>query len=223
MANKEFATGPSEKIVKYLKQTFRPEDPVLTDVVSRTRKAGLPEIQVGDMDGLHLEVLARAVGARKIVEIGTLAGYSGIHLARALPADGMLYTFEMSASHAEVARASFAAAGLADRVRIFVGPALQNLEKIVSEGPFDLVFIDADKVSYPKYLEWAARNLRTGGAVLGDNTLAWGMIADEKPEGEDAATVHALREFNDRIANGGRFRATMLPTGEGLTLGIKTK
>jgi caffeoyl-CoA O-methyltransferase len=221
---KTFAASNDEKLANYLEATFHPEDETLRQVVESSKKAGLPEIQVGDMDGLHLEVLARAIGAKKIVEIGTLGGYSGVHLARALPKDGKLYTFEMSPAHAEVARKSFELAGASSKVEILVGPALANLSKITQHGPFDLVFIDADKVSYPKYLEWAAENLRVGGAVLGDNTFAWGMIADEKFEdASDEAAVRALREFNDRVANSGRFKGTILPTGEGLTLGVKIR
>jgi caffeoyl-CoA O-methyltransferase len=221
---KEFAASNDPKLVGYLEKTFKPEDPVLHDVVQRSVKAGLPAIQVGMMDGLHLEVLTRASGAKKAVEIGTLGGYSGIHIARALPPGGKLYTFEMDPKHAEVARASFQTAGVADKVEIFIGPAIQNLPRIAANGPFDLVFIDADKTGYPDYLKWAAENLRVGGIVLGDNTFAWGMIADERAEDpSDQPTVTALRAFNDSIANGGRFKATMLPTNEGLTLGVKIK
>jgi caffeoyl-CoA O-methyltransferase len=221
---KTFAASNDPNLFNYLEKTFHPEDATLRQVVERSNQAGLPEIQVGHMDGLHLEVLARAAGARKIVEVGTLGGYSGIHLARALPADGKLYTLEMSPEHAAVARKSFELAGVASKVEILVGPAITNLPKIASNGPFDLVFIDADKVSYPKYLEWAAENLRVGGVVIGDNTLAWGMIADEKFEDSgDEAAVRALREFNDRIANSGRFKGTLMPTGEGLTLGVKIR
>lgn len=219
---KEFAASNDPTLFRYIEKTFRPEDPVLRQVVERQQRAGLPNIQVGNMDGLHLEVLTRAAGAKKAVEIGTLGGYSGIHLARALPEGGRLYTFEMDHKHAEVARASFEQAGVLPKVEIFVGPALDNLNKITRHGPFDLVFIDADKEGYPKYLDWAAENLRVGGLVIADNTFAWGMIADEKAEDpEDQASLSALRDFNDRIANGGRFKATVLPTAEGLTIGVK--
>jgi caffeoyl-CoA O-methyltransferase len=221
---KTFAAPNEPSLARYLERTLQPEDQTLHQVVENSKKAGLPEIQVGDLDGLHLEVLARAAGAKKIVEIGTLGGYSGVHLARALPADGKLYTFEMSQAHAGVARRSFELAGVSSKVEIFVGPALANLSKITQHGPFDLVFIDADKANYPNYLAWAAENLRVGGVVLGDNTFAFGMIADEKFENSnDEATVRALRKFNEEAASGGRFKATILPTGEGLTFGVKLR
>jgi caffeoyl-CoA O-methyltransferase len=217
-----------EKLVRWVESRFNPADAALADVNRRARDARIPMIQVGAMDGLHLEVLARAAGARKAVEIGTLAGYSGICIARGLAPEGRLWTFEFEPLHAEVARESFRRAGFADRVEVQVGPALELLPSIEGHGPFDLVFIDADKTSYPGYLDWAERNLRIGGMVIGDNTLAWGMIADESFDSpEDRAAVEALREFNRRLAltpeQGGRFRSTLLPTGEGLTVGVKVR
>ncbi|MBI3857605.1 MAG: O-methyltransferase [Planctomycetes bacterium] len=215
---KHYGAGNGEKLLRYLERVFRPEDAALKDARERSRKAGLPDIQVGPMDALHLEVLARTAGARKAVEIGALGGYSGIAIARALGRGGLLHTFELEPAHAEVARESFRKAGLLDRVRIHVGPALERLPDCEGDAPFDLVFIDADKESYPAYLAWAAQHLRLGGIVLGDNAFAFGEIAD----GRGAGAV-AMREFNEELAQGGRFRATMLPTGEGLAMGVKIR
>ena len=215
---KHYFGGQEEKLVRYRQRVFRPEDGVLREIRGRSLAAGLPEIQVGSMDSLHLEVLTRAAGVRKAVEIGALGGYSGTAIARGLAPGGKLHTFELEARHAEVARESFRKAGLLDRVQIHVGPALEQLRDIEDGAPFDLVFIDADKESYPAYLAWAARHLRVGGVVLGDNTFAFGEIVD----GRSAGAV-ALREFNKELAQGGRFRATLLPTGEGLTLGVKIR
>jgi predicted O-methyltransferase YrrM len=200
-----------------------PEDEVLREVRARSRAAGLPEIAVGAMDGLHLEVLARAAGARRAVEIGTLGGYSGVCLLRGMGEHGRLETFEREPRHAEVARETFARAGLAGRVRIHVGSALERLPDVEPEGPFDLVFIDADKGGYPAYLAWAERHLRVGGVVLADNTFAFGHVHDPAWSGEDAAAVAPLRAFAERLAKGGRFRATILPTAEGLSLGVKIR
>ena len=215
---KDFSGGNDEKLVRYLSGVYAPEDAVLKEARERSLKAGLPEIQVGPMDALHLEVIARAAGARKAVEIGTLGGYSGIVLARALGEGGLLHTFELEARHAEVARESFRMAGVLDRVRIHVGSALERLPDCEGDGPFDLVFIDADKESYPAYLDWAARHLRVGGVVLGDNAFAFGELAD----GRGAGPV-GMRKFNEELAKGGRFRATILPTGEGLAMGVKVR
>jgi caffeoyl-CoA O-methyltransferase len=215
---KHYAGGNEEKLVRYLNRVFRPEDAALKETRERSLKAGLPEIQVGSMDALHLEVLTRAVGARKAVEIGALGGYSGTAIARGLGKGGRLHTFELESKHAEVARESFKKAGVLDRIEIHVGPALERLPDCEGDAPFDLVFIDADKESYPAYLAWAAHHLRVGGVVLGDNAFAFGEIAD----GRGAGAV-AMREFNEELAQGGRFRATMIPTGEGLAMGVKLK
>lgn len=212
------------KIVHYVDLVFQPEDSILKETREKGEKRGLPVIQVGKMDGLHLEVLTRAVGAKKAVEIGTLGGYSGICIARGLGPQGKLYTFELEQTHAEVAKECFKRADVSDRVEILVGPAIENLNKINKNGPFDLVFIDADKISYPLYLKWAADQLKVGGVVIADNTFGWGMIADEKVESpEDDAAVKALREFNLMASQGGRFRSTILPTGEGMTVAVKIR
>jgi len=210
-------------IGRWTEEVFQPEDEVLREIRERSERAGLPRIAVGPMDGLHLEVLARAAGARRGVEIGTLGGYSGVCLARGMGAAGILHTFELDPGRAEVARRSFQQAGVAAQVRIHVGEALELLPSIEGEGPFDLVFIDADKQGYPAYLDWAERNLRVGGIVLGDNAFAFGHVHESAPSGDDATAVAPLRAFAERLARGGRFRATMLPTAEGLALGVKIR
>jgi len=212
-----------DRVARWARAVYDPEDPVLREIRTRSTAAGLPEIQVGPLDGLHLEVLARASGARRAVEIGTLGGYSGVCILRGLGAEGVLHTFELDEHHAEVARESFRLAGVGERAHVHVGPALERLSDVVAEGPFDLVFIDADKVSYPAYLAWSAENLRVGGVVLGDNAFLFGEVVEESPRDERAAAVTAMRAFHDTLAHGGRFRATVLPTGEGLALGVKLK
>lgn len=211
-------SNSSPEIEEYVEGVFQPKDPILSEIRVRAAQAGLPDIHVGNMDGLHLEVLARSMGAKKIVEIGTLAGFSGVCLARALPPGGKLYTFEFEPKHAEVARESFQRAGLAEKVEIFVGPAVDNLKKIEKEGPFDLVFIDADKPSYPAYFEWSVAHLRKGGAMLADNTFAMGEIALPKP---NSSRIEALRRFNSMCATDPRLRSTILPTSDGLTFSVR--
>lgn len=210
------------RIADYVEDLFRPEDTILAQVREHQDSNGLPPIQVGGMDVRHLEVLTRMIGAKKAVEIGTLGGYSGVSIARGLLPGGHLYTFEYDPKHAKIAKESFQKAGIVDRVEIHVGPALENLPKIEKHAPFDLVFIDADKVNYPNYLGWAAANLRVGGVVLGDNAFAFGHIAnDDVPDEDTRKAVKALRNFNETLARGGQFRSTMIPTGEGLALGVK--
>ncbi len=210
------------KVVEYAYRVFCPEDSVLQEIREESRRQGLPDIEIGAFDGLHLEVLTRMAGARRVVEIGTLGGYSGTRLLRAMPADGRLYTFELNPRHAAVALTNFERAGVADRATIYVGPALQKLVEIEGEAPFDLVFIDADKAHYPDYLAWAANHLRIGGTVIADNTFGWGQVYREKGVSDrEEKTLEGLRRFNALVAQDDRFQATILPTAEGLTIAVK--
>ncbi len=221
-AVKAFGQG-DEALAAWAESVYRPEDEVLREIRARTVAAGLPSIEVGRFDGLHLEVLARACAARKAVEIGTLGGYSGVCLLRGMGEGGFLHTFERDPRHAAVARESFRRAGVAGQVELHVGPAAERLREVEGQGPFDLVFVDADKLGYPGYLAWAEANLRVGGVVLADNTFGFGHVHEASPAGESAEAMAALRRFSERLAGGGRFRATMLPTEEGLSFGVKVR
>jgi len=219
MANDAAGVGQSDPLVaSYLDSVLGPEDAVLAEIRQRSAREGLPEIAVARQDGRHLTALARAAQARKIIEIGTLGGYSGVCLARALPHGGRLDTFEYDAKHAKVAAESFRRAGVEKLVHVHVGRALENLPSIEKHGPFDLVFIDADKISYPDYLHWSIANLRPDGVVLADNVFraAFGSDANWSQESVDALDV-----FNRELATGGEFVATFLPTVEGLAMGVK--
>ena len=219
MSDKSFSVGSDASLVSYITTLFQPMDAGLKGARDRATQAGLPEIQVGPMDGRHLECLTRMMNARKVVEIGTLGGYSGLCFLRGMGATGYLNTFEISEVNASVASKTFEAEGFSGRYKVWVGQALKRLKEIESEGPFDLVFIDADKENYPHYLKWAEVHLRRGGVVLGDNTFAFGRLVPGT--GTDTPSVQAIREFNRSIAEDGVFRGTILPTGEGLTLGVK--
>jgi caffeoyl-CoA O-methyltransferase len=217
--NKQFGND-NPRLGDYLAATYQPEDEVLREIRERSQRAGLPDIQVAGLDARHLEVLARMAGARRGAEIGTLGGYSGVSLLRGMVPDGTLDTCEIDPVHARVAEESFRRAGFAGRVRIHLGPALDGLKTLEGKGPFDLCFIDADKESYPSYLAWAARNLRSGGLVIADNAFLFGALGDD--DGTPSPGLVAMREFHDRLARGGEFRATVLPTGEGMALGVRT-
>lgn len=219
---KGFAAPNDPALLNYLEATFGREDQALLNVRELARTNDLPDIHVGPFDGQILKVLAKAFHALKIVEIGTLAGYSGICLLRGAGPTAKLWTFEMDPKHMAVAKQSFEAAGLIQQVEFHQGPAMENLPKITSEGPFDLVFIDANKTDYPNYLNWAYENLRPGGIVLGDNTLAWGQIAAiPDPKDRRANMIKALQRFNLDAGQSDRWTSTMLPTGEGLTVSVK--
>lgn len=217
--NKGFGND-DPRLADYVSRLYAPEDELLADVRARSVAAGLPDIQVAPLDARHLEVLARLSGARRAVEIGTLGGYSGIALLRGMGAGGQLDTIEIDPRHAEIARESFRRAGFADCARVHVGRALDVLPGLAPDGPVDLVFIDADKDGYPAYLAWTADNLRPGGVVLLDNAFLFGHLP-EKPVGERAASIKAMQSVHETLANGGRFRATVLPTGEGLAVGVR--
>jgi caffeoyl-CoA O-methyltransferase len=211
------------KLAAYVDRTFHLDDPVLADIQATADREGLPAIQVSRFDGRMIELLTRSARARRAVEIGTLAGYSAVNIIRGLTDDGMLYTFEYDPRHAKVAEANIQKHGYGKRARVFVGKARDRLPEIVKEGPFDLVFIDADKESYPFYLAWAEENLRAGGIVLCDNAFAWGNVADPKKTNGSDESATAIDTTNRRLADSGRFRAMMLPTGEGLAMGVKIR
>ena len=217
--NKGFGNDDAQ-VAEWLSRTYAPEDEVLTEIRARSAAAGLPDIQVAALDARHLEVLARAAGARRAVEIGTLGGYSGVSILRGL--GGRASSIRSTASRATPrwrARASGAPASRGAPGSTSA-PQLEVLPKLVARGPYDLVFIDADKEGYPRYLDWAADNLRPGGLVLLDNAFLFGHLP-ETPAGERAASIRAMQAVHEKLARGGRFRATPLPTGEGLAMGVK--
>jgi len=174
---------------------------------------GVPAIQVGPSEGRLIELLSRMVGAKKIVEVGTLVGYSTIRLARALPADGKLWTIEYEPHHAEIARGNLQAAGVADKVTVVVGAGVDMLPTLEAHGPFDVLFVDADKISYDKYGAWGAQHLRKGGLILGDNAYLFGELLDDSDRGR------AMRAFHEQVARD--FDSVCIPTPDGLVLGIK--
>lgn len=186
-------------------------DPVLEAVLAASAAAGLPEIQVAPNQGALLTMLARLMGARRILEIGTLGGYSTIWLARALPADGLLVTLEAEPHHADVARANIAAAGLAGRVELRLGPALGSLPAIEADGlgPFDLAFIDADKAGIPDYFGWTLRLSRPGSLIVVDNVVRHGAIVDPSRTDPD---VEGIRRFAEQLGSEPRVDALALQT-----------
>jgi predicted O-methyltransferase YrrM len=195
----------------YIVDTFDLDDDVLRAAVEASVAAGMPQIQVSAALGRFLNLQARAIGARRILEIGTLAGYSSIWLARALPADGRLVTLELSPKHAEVARGNLARAGVDAVTEVRVGPAMESLAALVAEEvePFDMVFIDADKEGYPDYLEWSLRLSRPGTLIVADNVVRGGAIIDAA---HPDSRVQGLRRFNEALSNNRRLAATILQT-----------
>jgi predicted O-methyltransferase YrrM len=196
---------------RYLDDALSASDDMLAAVQQESAAAGLPQISVSPAQGKLLFVLAKAIGARRILELGTLAGYSGIWLARALPADGRLVTIEVDRAHADVARRSFGRARVSHLVDLRVQPALDVLPQLAAEGagPFDFVFIDADKVNYPEYLEWGIRLSRPGALLIIDNVVRDGEVANDA---STDASVLAVRRMMSSIEQDGRIVATAIQT-----------
>jgi len=195
----------------YLGGLFVGDDAVLERALERSAAAGLPPIAVSPVQGKLLYLLARARGARRILEIGTLGGYSAIWLARALPAGGTLTTLEIDRAHADVARENLDAAGLGEMVAIEVAPALQTLDRLIDSGvqPFDLIFIDADKPNNPNYLSRALDLSRPGSLLVLDNVVRGGAVADERSKDPN---VIGTRKALEMMASDPRLQATALQT-----------
>ena len=196
---------------RYLNDLLLPADAILDAALEANRAAGLPAIDVSPLQGKLLQLLVRSQGARRILEIGTLGGYSTIWLARALPPDGCLITLEANLKHAEVARSNINRAGLGHLVDLRVGPAQDTLPRLVQENaaPFDFIFIDADKTGYPEYLRWSLKLSRAGTMIVADNVVREGAIID--PDSQDQ-NVRGVRHFFELLAAEPRLSATVLQT-----------
>lgn len=205
-----------DRFDEYAGALFAPEDAVLMALREDADRAGLPPIAISADTGRLLQVMLRAVGARRVLEVGTLGGYSAIWMARALPGDGRLTTLEHDPAHAAFARDHIARAGLSQLVEVREGEALQLLPAFDGER-FDLIFLDADKEPLPTYLDWALRLVRPGGAIIADNALWGGRVLDDRVI--DDATL-GVREFNRRLATDPRLTSIIVPTHDGVAIGI---
>jgi predicted O-methyltransferase YrrM len=214
----------SDPKTSYIRSLFAQEDKSLAEIIHHL-PADVTQMQMGAEEGKLLQMLVRLSGAKKIVEIGTLGGYSAIWMARALPEDGRLITIDHSMARKTLIQDNLAACGVDAKVSLRIGEALEVLAAIEGEGPFDMVIIDADKRSYLHYLDWAEKNLSSGGMIIGDNTLLFGSVYEEDsekwPERVKEESWNVMREFNKRLADQTRYHSLMLPTDEGMTVAIK--
>jgi len=199
------------RVDSYFDELFAPSDAALDAALKATSEAGMPLINVAPNQGKLLHLLARLVGARNVLEIGTLGGYSAIWLARALPPEGRLLTLEVNPTHAEIARANITRAGLAEQVEVRLGSALTTLPQLAEQGagPFDLVFIDADKASTPDYLTWALRLTKPGSLIIIDNVVRNGAVSDPTSANAD---VQGIRRALAMLAQEPRLDAAALQT-----------
>lgn len=201
-------------ILEWVAGVHAPEDGPLRAAFDAPGRHGMPAIQLGSSEARLLELLLRLVGARNVVEVGTLAGFSALRMARALPADGRLHTIEFDPAHAAVARENVARAGEASRVVVHEGAAAEVLPRLAPKGPFDAVFLDADKAGYAAYGRWAAANVRRGGLLLADNVFLFGRLLDGGAEAE------SMRRFHEEAR--GAFDTVCIPTPDGLLVGVRT-
>jgi predicted O-methyltransferase YrrM len=204
----------------YICDTFAKEDEALSRVGDH-----LPEseiiMQTGPSEGKLLQVLATMIGAKKIVEVGVLSGHSAIWLARALPEDGHLYGVEKNYKRIGPSLENFEKSGVADKITLIEDEAIVALEKLSPKGPFDMIFIDADKGNYSRYLDWAEKHIRKGGLIVGDNTFLFGAMYGQVPRDIPAQAIEAMREFNQRLANPANYSSILIPTVEGMTVAVK--
>jgi len=201
----------------YLAARTRGDDALLVELKRAAQKAGIPPIWVAPEQASFMQILLRASGARRVVEVGTLAGYSAIQMARALPADGRVDTIELSHKHAEFAREWIARSDVRERIVVHEGKGADVLRELEADSA-DAAFLDADKSSYPIYLEHALRIVRRGGLILVDNAFAFGQLLDDQPTDRE---VEAVRAFNDLVARDRRLHAIIVPIGDGLWVGVR--
>jgi caffeoyl-CoA O-methyltransferase len=200
-------------VLDWVNELHAPHDAALSHAFHAPEKHGMPAIQVGPSEGKTLELLLKLAGAKKVVEVGTLAGYSAIRMARVLPPGGHLWTIEFDPKHVHIARENIAVAKMSERVTVVEGAGAGVLPTLEKHGPFDAVFIDADKRSYDVYGRWAAKNLRRGGLLIGDNVYLFGRLL------EDSDEAVAMRRFHEEARE--HFDTVVIPTPDGLLLGLK--
>ncbi len=211
----------NSKRISYIKGLFAPEDTTLKAVTQSIVVNNLRAINVGADEGKLLQILLKLHGAQKIVEVGTLVGYSTIWLARALPEGGKVYSFERDEKTAQVAKDNIKNSDVNDKIEVIVGDAHEMLKTIEGNGPFDAMFIDAEKGGYCKYLDWAEKNLRKGGLIIGDNTFLFGQVYEDEVEEKYRKEIPVMKEFNRRLADTSKYDGIIIPTVEGMTVAIK--
>jgi predicted O-methyltransferase YrrM len=209
---------------KYLNEVFGLDDAELNDVRAELHRHNVEFMSVSGAEARILQFLTRALGVMKIVEVGTLFGYSTLAFAKALPANGHIWTLEKNRENFAIAQKHFAKFEAGKKITALNGDAAEILSSIEKEGPFDMVFIDADKAGYLKYLDWAEINVRPGGYIVGDNTFLFGALwGQTRDRNINEKQIAAMKEFNRRLADTSRYNSTLIPTVEGLTVAQKLR
>jgi len=208
---------------EYIRTTFA-QEPKDMQEIRKAMRAAEDQISVPPEDGRLLQLLVGISGAKKIVEIGTLGGYSATWMAQAMPRNGVIYTCEHEARRAKIAEKHFKKYAKGKKINIILGDAHETLPKLSKKGPFDLVFIDAEKTGYAQYLDWAEKNVKKGGLIIGDNTFLFDAIWSEQPVDRiSQSALFAMLEFNRRLADPEKYQSMLLNTGQGMTVARKIK
>lgn len=210
-------TTYDEALEKYHRQTFAEQDPTMQYIREQIPTRGLPEITVKPEEGRFLQFLTAAAGGELALEIGTFGGYSGTWIAHGLRPHGKLITIEKDAERGEIAKDHFRYARVAERVELRIGDATQQLGELQDRGPFDLIFVDAEKENYLNFFHWSARRLKIGGVFAAHNAFRGGKVADPDPEDTSTVAVHRL---NQLLAEDDRFIASLYPAGDGMVVGV---
>ena len=211
------STVLTEAHIRYLAERTRGDDPFLAELKAAALDAGIPAIWISPEQASFMQILLKTAGAREVVEVGTLAGYSAITMARALPSGGRVRTVELEAKHADFAERWVAKSDVRDRVKVLRGSGLDVLPTL-ADASADAAFIDADKAGYASYLNECIRIVRPGGLVLVDNAFAFGHVLDE---GSDDSSVRAVQAFNETMAHEDRLHGIIVPVGDGLWVSVK--
>lgn len=207
--------------IDYIRKLYAPQDALLDEITAALSQE-FASWQIGPEEGKLLQLLIRLHGVNTVVEVGALAGYSAIWMARALPEGGHVYTLGKDPAHNALAKKFIGKSEVKDKITLVEGAAQETLPTLNAKGPFDMIFIDADKLAYPDYLDWAEKNIRKGGLIVGDNTFLFDAVALEAPpQGTAPATWNAMRRFNERLADPKKYFGMIIPTAEGLSVAIK--
>ncbi|MBX7232394.1 MAG: O-methyltransferase [Bdellovibrionales bacterium] len=212
----------SNKKEEYIVKNFPCQDPILTEIKHSLYEDRMDGIQIGEIEARFLQFLIKTHGVRSIVEIGTLYGFSTLAMAQALPENGKIYSLDLSPKHHEKAHFFLQKSPHWPRIELLTGDAKQSLSGLEEKGPFDLVFIDADKSSYLHYLDWAEQHTRTGSLIIGDNTLLFDTLwGGDRGIEVSPQSQKVMTEFNRRLADQQNYNSVLIPTAEGLTVGIR--
>ena len=207
---------------KYLNKTFSKEDDLLRKIKEQSITAGVEGMQISAYEGGILQFFCQALKVKKAVEIGTLHGYSSLMIARVLPPGGQIFTLDIDKTRQEKAQQLIVKDPASSKIQFLTGPALESLKTLEKQSPFDMVFIDADKPAYLDYLHWSNKNLKSGGLLMADNTFLFGAVYGEPERTQTSPeALKVMQKFNEEVASSGQYISTLIPTTEGLTVGIK--